>query len=130
MTTINASISNEKYKTTLTSATNTVIADEPKELGGADLGFTPFELLSGALASCTAITMRMYAERKNWDTGVINVQITMEQPQGGGTVFTRHISLGKQVDESTQNRLLTVANACPTHKLLSGAIEINTKLVN
>lgn len=127
MATVNASISNEKYKTKLTSATNTVIADEPKDLGGADLGFTPFELLCGALASCTAITMRMYAERKNWDTGIINVQVTMEQ-QAGTTVFVRNINIEKTVDEATQNRLLTVANACPTHKILSGTIEIKTEL--
>ena len=128
METVKASIGHEKYKTTLTTATNSLIADEPEELGGTDAGFSPVELLAGALASCTAITLRMYAERKAFDTGTIDVTVTVEQTDSSNTHFHRKITLEKQPEEALLKRMLAIANACPTHKLLSGNITIHTTI--
>ncbi|SFB98133.1 putative redox protein [Flexibacter flexilis DSM 6793] len=126
MPTVTARINEQNYKTVISTETNTLIADEPKALGGEDLGFTPYELLASALASCTAITLRMYAERKNWNTGEIDVQVSLSDERNP-TIFTRIITFQNPLDEAQHTRLVAVANACPTHKILQGTIQINTE---
>ena len=125
-----ATIGNEAYRTEIIAGNNSIVADEPVDLGGKDSGFTPFELLASALASCTAITLRMYAEGKKWETGVITVTVSVEKDENNTTVFKRKISTAQQVDEVITSRILTVANACPTHKLLSAKIEIASAIEN
>jgi putative redox protein len=78
-------------------------------------------------ASCTAITLRMYANRKNWDLKEIQVDVNTSQADGE-TLFTRSIELIGTLDEEQRTRLLQVANACPVHKALSGTIQISTAL--
>jgi putative redox protein len=127
-TNVTASIGNQPYKTAIVAGNKTIIADEPPEDGGADLGPSPFELLAAALASCTAITLRMYAERKQWDTGEITVNVLLDRPEPNQTVFTRIITTANTLDEASSNRLVAIANACPTHKILKGSIDIETTL--
>ena len=62
-----ATIGKQKYKTEIQAGNHIIMADEPEELGGGNLGFTPTELLESSLAACTAMTIRMYADRKGWD---------------------------------------------------------------
>ena len=66
-----------------------MIADEPKDHGGRDLGMRPHELFLTAIASCTAITLRMYADRKEWEVGPIAVTASLEREQHGKAVETR-----------------------------------------
>ena len=74
MNTIAAKIDTRLYRTEITSASgNVVIADEPQEMGGKNLGFSPSELLASSLASCTLITLRMYINRKQWNVEEINI---------------------------------------------------------
>lgn len=80
-----------------------------------------------SLASCTAITLRMYADRKQWTVSEIVVTVNMEK-QENKTVFTKSITLSGNLDETQRNRMITIAKACPVHQTLTHPIEINTIL--
>lgn len=114
-----------KYRVRIAAGKNEVIADEPAEKGGGDTGFSPYQILLSSLAVCTAITVRMYAERKGWDTGEIAVDVSFETEKGD-TKITRRLSFGKSLGEAEHERLIAVANACPVHKILTGKIAVST----
>jgi putative redox protein len=120
-----ASIGRDHYRTELIVSGKKVIADEPTELGGGDEGPAPGEFLLMSLASCTAITLRMYADRKQWDVDQISVEVSFEKIDNK-TVFQREIFLNGKLDEDQRKRMLQIANSCPVHKVLSNPIEINT----
>jgi len=115
-------------------------ADEPTDLGGNDFGPTPYGLLTAALGSCTAMTLRLYADRKGWDLREVMVHLNhnkthkkdCESCESEGKakidVFEREIALEGNLDEKQQARLLEIANKCPVHRTLEGKIEIETKL--
>ena len=129
MAKITAHIERELYKTEIKSATNTIIADEPTAIGGKDLGFTPRELLASALGACTAISLRMYADKKGWDLTDAKVEITFDwDEEKSKSVIHRKVALFGTLDDTQRERLLKVANGCPVHKILSNPIEIETLL--
>lgn len=132
MTTMNkviATTRQEAYKTIITANNNSLIADEPIDAGGQNLGFSPFELLASALAACTSITLKMYANRKNWAIETIEVEVTVERnTQTNSTTFQRNIQLSGVINDEQKTRLLSIANACPIHKTLSNEIITNTAL--
>lgn len=114
-----------KYRVRIAAGKNEVIADEPADKGGGDTGFSPYQILLSSLAACTAITVRMYAERKGWDTGEIAVDVSFETEKGD-TKFIRRLSFGKSLGAAEHERLIAVANACPVHKILTGKIAVVT----
>jgi putative redox protein len=96
-----------------------LIIDEPEDKGGTDRGPMPAELLAASLGSCTAITMEMYAARKEWGLGTVEVAVdfteaTVDDPP----TFDVRITLGAQLSEENRDRLLTIAGKCPVHKAL------------
>ena len=98
-------------------------ADEPKDQGGDDAGPSPQELLAASLASCTAITMEMYAERKGWDVGEIVVDVDYEPAQRGSpTRFTMQVHMPKELPEDQRDRLMQIAAKCPVHRALEGEV--------
>ena len=98
-------------------------ADEPREHGGEDSGPSPQELLAASLASCTAITMEMYADRKGWDVGEITVEVDYEPAQRGSpTRFTMGVQLPKELPEEQRDRLMQIAAKCPVHRALEGEV--------
>jgi putative redox protein len=127
--TVKASLGKEKYYTEVVAGENTMITDEPVDKGGQNKGFNPFEILATSLASCTAATLRMYIERKEWDVEKINVEVELENfPLTKRAVFKRDITFeGTDLDEEQLKRLHTIADACPVHKILTNDIEILTK---
>jgi putative redox protein len=131
MDTVSAKIDTRLYRTEITSASeNVIIADEPQEIGGKNLGLNPTELLAASLASCTLITLRMYINRKQWDVSEINVKIDFERDsERNVSSFTRKIEVTGEVDETQRQRLETIANSCPIHKVLTNTIEIKTTLI-
>nr|WP_199002340.1 OsmC family protein [Flavobacterium sp. ASV13] len=131
MDTISAKIDTRLYRTEITSASgNIVIADEPQEVGGKNLGFSPSELLASSLASCTLITLRMYINRKQWDVSEINIKVDFQRDtEQNISHFTRKIEVIGEVDDKQRQRLETIANSCPIHKTLTNAIEIKTTLI-
>ncbi len=118
------------YKTKIFSAGHLVYADEPKELGGTDEGMAPAGLLLASLGSCTAITVRMYADRKQWPLESIKIELAIcpEKEMDKSTQIDRTISFEGDLSEDQRKRLLTIADKCPIHKMLSNPITINSKL--
>lgn len=128
--TVKASLGKEKYYTEVVAGENTLITDEPIDKGGQNKGFNPFEILATSLASCTAATLRMYIERKEWNVEKVNVEVELENfPLTKRAVFKRDITFeGTDLDEEQLKRLRTIADACPVHKILTNEIEILTKI--
>jgi len=107
-----------------------LISDEPVDEGGTDSGPAPAELLAASLATCTAITLEMYAERKGWELGQVEASVdftkgTTDDPP----IFDVDIKIERDLDEDQRKRLLVIAGKCPVHKaLLATDVEINDSL--
>jgi putative redox protein len=96
-------------------------ADEPPDNGGADQGPTPQELLAASLAACTAITIEMYADRKEWDLGEVVVECDYEQAERGSpTNFIVTLRLPAGLSDEQLERIQTIAAKCPVHRTLEG----------
>lgn len=130
MAKVTSSIKKELYKIEIKSQTgNVVIADEPIAIGGKDLGFSPKELLASALAACTSATVRMYADRKNWELQEVKLEIELVRDEKENkTTINRKLELIGNLDDTQRTRLLRIAESCPVHKILSNPIEIKTQL--
>ena len=132
MAKIASSIKRENYKIEIKSPSgNVVIADEPIDMGGMDLGFSPKELLAASLAACTSATLKMYADRKAWDLQEVKIDIELEFiKEENKTVINRKLEFIGNLDEKQRTRLLIVAESCPVHKMLTNSIAINTESVS
>ena len=98
-------------------------ADEPQDQGGSDAGPNPEELLAASLASCSAITMEMYANRKGWDIGDVVVDVDYEPAQRGSpTKFTVDVKLPKELPEDQREKLMQIVTKCPVHRTLEGEV--------
>ena len=126
-----AQSSSTPYRVTLTDEQGHIWhADEPVADGGADTAPTPMQIVLSALGACTAITLHMYAGRKQWPLTHVDVDLQLN-PDGkpaDGNQITRAITLHGALDEEQRSRLLQIANACPVHKLLEGKVEIPSTL--
>ena len=113
----------EKYTHDVKAGRHTITVDEPVAEGGADLGPSPQELLAAALASCTAVTMEMYAQRKGWDTSglAVDVQYTPAE-RGCPTKFELVLKMPPHLDEEQIDRLQVIAAKCPVHRTLEGEV--------
>jgi putative redox protein len=104
-------------------------ADEPKASGGEDSGPSPQELLAASLASCTAVTMEMYAARKGWDVGEVTVDVDYEPAhRGSPTRFEMTVSLPKELPEDQRERLMQIAAKCPVHRTLEGEVMFDERV--
>ena len=122
-----------KLAQTVTVGGQRIQADEPKTHGGDASGPSPHDLLLAALGSCTAMTLRLYAEHKKWDIGNTTVVLTIRWEQRGGhaekmPVIERLIECDKPLTTEQQARLVEIADKCPVHKTLMGEKTINTRL--
>jgi putative redox protein len=106
-----------------------LVSDEPEENGGTDAGPSPQELLAASLASCTAITMEMYADRKGWDIGDLVVDVDYEPAQRGSpTKFRMEVRMPKELPEEQRERLMQIAAKCPVHRTLEGEVMFEEKV--
>ncbi|MBL0953779.1 MAG: OsmC family protein [Leptospira sp.] len=120
---------NTKYETKISKGKHHWIADEPADKEGTDLGPMPTELLASSLGACTSITIRMYADRKGYALDSVSVQVTIDKRSPEDHKFVREVTLKGNLKPEERERLYSVANACPVHKILTGKIEIETLLL-
>ena len=131
------------YSQLLTAGQHAYIADEPPEAGGDGLGPSPYELLLWALGACTAMTLLLYARRKEWDVADISVHLThdrvyMDDMAGAGAdgevvgrveVIQREISVRGKLTDEQRDRLLEIADRCPVHRTLISGPKITSSIV-
>lgn len=124
------------YTTMIKAGKHFITADEPETVGGNDFGPSPYELLSSSLATCTAMTLRMYANRKSLDLQEIRVHVNhskqhIEDLERNERIdhFERHVELEGTLTADQRTRLLEIADKCPVHKTLTGEIKIITHLL-
>jgi len=115
------------YQTAITVRTHAFAADEPPNLGGSDTAPTPIELLMGSLASCTAITLRMYARRKGWP--LEGVEVRVDYASRPTPTFVKEIAVCGDLDDTQKARLLEIAERCPVAKLLAPGTESQATIV-
>ena len=119
-----------KLKQHVSVRTHRLTADEPEDQGGDDAGPSPQELLAASLASCTAITMEMYAIRKGWEVGEISVDVAYEPAQRGSpTRFTMNVNMPKELPEEQRERLMQIAAKCPVHRALESEVMFDERVV-
>jgi putative redox protein len=99
--------------------------DEPADRGGTDTGPRPTELLGASLAGCIAITVEMYAERKGWDIGPLEVDVEVGYDGPVPTNFEVGLKLPAGLDDEQRRRLLVIATKCPVHKVLAGEAHVS-----
>ena len=127
---VNRAVTGEGYATDAYAGGFPIRADEPEEVGGTDTGPTPNELMRAALASCTSITLRMYANRKEWPVRSIEVEVDSTSERKEGTVhttFERRVRLVGDLDDEQRERLMEIADRCPVHRTLEGEVTFETQ---
>ncbi len=134
-----ATIGPRGYTTELRAGAHTLRADEPLSVGGADLGVSPYELLLAAVASCKAITMRMYVDRKGWDLAGATLTLSYEKihaedcaecetKTGKVDRIECVIELRGELSEEQRRRIIEIADKCPVHQTLTSETVIKTRV--
>ena len=102
-----------------------LVIDEPEAAGGNDAGPSPTRTLAAALAACTAITVEMYAERKGWELGQVEVEVEMDYDEKWAPrSFEVILRVPEPLDDEQRRRLLVIAGKCPVHRALAGETRV------
>ena len=128
-----------RFLENITVGRHTLQADEPLSVGGGDLAPTPYELLLGALGACKTITLRMYAERKQWPLEGVRVNLShskvhaedcvdCDKRDAKMDVIDRIVFLEGPLNEEQRTKLIEIAERCPVHQTLNSKIQVNTRL--
>lgn len=127
VTSVQAQIDRSHYRTIVKIDDHIFISDEPVTIGGANEGPNPQGLLLASLGSCTAITLRMYIDRKMWIVDNITVSLQLFEVDGV-TLIEKQLKFKGELSDEQKKRLVQIADACPIHKILTGKISIETAL--
>jgi putative redox protein len=118
-----------RYTHAITIRDHQLAVDEPRDHGGEDEGPSPEELLAASLASCTAITMEMYAQRKGWDIGPVEVDAQFTPAERGcPTKFALVLRLSSDLSEEQVECLRVIAAKCPIHRTLDGEVMFDERI--
>lgn len=127
----------DNFTTHIQTKDHSFLADEPKSVGGENLGPSPYELLNAGLAACTTMTLKMYAERKKWDLKEVYVYISHSKKHTddmGKSVhldkIQKKLKFEGDLDDKQKARLVEIASKCPVHKTLLNQVQIETELLN
>ena len=127
------SIGETSYTTTISYEDLNILADEPIEVGGQNKGLAPTQLLLSSVGTCKAITMRMYANRKEWKVDKIDIKVSSEvqrSEQQQTTYIKCNIFIEGDLDEEQKRRLYAIGEKCPVHKMLMNPIVIESNLID
>jgi len=114
------------YAQKITAAGHEFAADEPEKRGGTNTGPAPFDLMLSSLGACTAITLRMYSERKQWKLGTIEVRTRLLQDADEPFRIERKISVSETIDAEQQAKLLEIAAKTPVSRAIAAGVSIQT----
>ncbi len=128
-------IGTQRYPTDITASGHALAADEPVSVGGRDTGPNPYDLLLSSLGACTAITLRMYADRKGWPLEAVTVRLDhrrvhardcaeCESETGMVTLIERVLELDGELNDAQRQRLREIADQCPVHRTLTSEIRV------
>ena len=117
------------YAQAIQAGHHQLTADEPKSNGGTDTGPAPYALLLSALGACTAITLRMYSDRKGWALGTIDVRLRMLKSRDGREGIEREIRFGAPLSDEQRARLGEIAGKTPVTRTVSAGAPITTTIV-
>jgi putative redox protein len=123
----NGTLGSENYLMEIKTTNHTVMVDEPKSIGGSNQYPNPAQYLLSALASCTAITIKMYADNKKWNVGEINVDVKMKEVISSGKTIkkiVKAVQFENPLEDDQIERLLTIGSICPISKLLEQPIKM------
>lgn len=123
MTSVHIASAGGPFAQTIQVRHHAVISDETRDIGGDDRGPSPGELLLGALGACVAMTLKMYAGRKGWDLGDLQVDLT-GRDDNGVYVVERRLIFGAALDDAQRQRLTEIAGRCPVSRRITGPVEI------
>ncbi len=118
-----------RYAQMIQTGHHELVADEPATAGGADVGSSPYGLLLASLAACTAITLRMYADRKGWELGPVHIDLSIGRSAEGVERITRTITPAPAVTAEQRAKLAEIAEKTPVTKTLKRSLEIATTFV-
>lgn len=109
---------------------HTLVIDEPEIVGGNNLGPTPARVAAAGLAACTAITCEMYAARKGWELGDVEVEVHVQQSSSNQAFeeVTVDMRVSEPLDDDQLERLLTIAGKCPVHRALANEVPITDRI--
>jgi uncharacterized OsmC-like protein/alpha/beta superfamily hydrolase len=127
-----------RFTQTVSAGQHQFLMDEPLSVGGDDLGPTPYDMLNAALGACTAMTVRMYAQRKQWALASVRVALVhdkvhatdcedCETRDGKVDQIVRVVELQGDLDASQRARLIEIADQCPVHRTLHSEVQIVTR---
>jgi putative redox protein len=117
------------FRHTIDVRSHHLAIDEPKDHGGDDSAPSPQELLAASLASCTAVTMEMYAQRKGWDLGHVEVECSYTPAERGcPTRFDLVLRLPADATDEQVDRLKVIAAKCPVHRTLDGEVMFHERV--
>ncbi len=114
------------YAQKITASGHELASDEPQRRGGTNTGPAPFDLMLGSLGACTAITLRMYADRKEWTLGEITVALRLVKEGDDQPRIERKIGVSEGIDPEKQAKLLEIADKTPVTKFLAAGVPIQT----
>ena len=123
----NGTLGSENYLMVIKTTSHTVMVDEPESIGGTDKYPNPAQYLLSALASCTAITIKMYADNKKWNVGEINVDVKMKEVISSGKTIKKimkAVQFENPLEDDQIERLLTIGSKCPISKLLEQPVKM------
>jgi len=119
----------ERYTHDVKIGRHTITADEPESHGGQDMGPSPQELLAASLASCTAITMEMYAKRKGWNVDGMAVEVDYQPAERGCvTRFELVMKMPPHLSDEQVRKLQVIAAKCPVHRTLEGEVAFDERV--